>query len=254
MRDRTIQLDCCVIEITRRCNMACAHCMRGDAQNLDIDSVYIDRYLSHVSSIYDLTFTGGEPCLNLPAVRHTLEYCKANHVTVTNFNIITNGKELPDEFIPLCLDWLDYCLQCCGAIVYDENDSFSSISISSDNFHEPIPEENRRRLSALRIYHDKLKTTDFTRPRTLINLGRARELDDYEKREPSRYRSGLPVDSYDWGYGVEESALTATGHIVPYCDYEYEETEDIAVCHLDDNLSFLNHLRDICTENMAESA
>lgn len=25
-----------IIEITRRCNMACEHCLRGNAQNLDI--------------------------------------------------------------------------------------------------------------------------------------------------------------------------------------------------------------------------
>jgi len=30
------------IETTRRCNMKCAHCFRGDAQNVDIDYQHID--------------------------------------------------------------------------------------------------------------------------------------------------------------------------------------------------------------------
>ena len=31
-----------VIEITRRCNMCCAHCLRGDAENVDIQEKYIN--------------------------------------------------------------------------------------------------------------------------------------------------------------------------------------------------------------------
>ena len=26
-----------IIEVTRRCNMSCPHCLRGDAQNVDMD-------------------------------------------------------------------------------------------------------------------------------------------------------------------------------------------------------------------------
>lgn len=34
-----------VIEITRRCNMCCAHCLRGDAENVDIQEKYINAFL-----------------------------------------------------------------------------------------------------------------------------------------------------------------------------------------------------------------
>ena len=61
------------LEITRRCNMACAHCLRGDAQNVDMSHEIIDRALENVLSIGSLTFTGGEPSLNVDAMRYTLE-------------------------------------------------------------------------------------------------------------------------------------------------------------------------------------
>lgn len=30
------------IGVTRRCNMCCAHCLRGDAKNIDIQEKYIN--------------------------------------------------------------------------------------------------------------------------------------------------------------------------------------------------------------------
>jgi MoaA/NifB/PqqE/SkfB family radical SAM enzyme len=38
-------VDSVVIEITRRCNMCCAHCLRGDAEAVDIQEKYIDAFL-----------------------------------------------------------------------------------------------------------------------------------------------------------------------------------------------------------------
>ena len=54
-----------ILEVTRRCNMACEHCMRGDAQDMDMDIGLIDKALSSVSDIGCMTFSGGEPTLNV---------------------------------------------------------------------------------------------------------------------------------------------------------------------------------------------
>lgn len=35
------------IEVTRRCNMCCAHCLRGDAESIDIQEKYIDAFLDN---------------------------------------------------------------------------------------------------------------------------------------------------------------------------------------------------------------
>ena len=62
------------IEVTRRCNMSCKHCLRGDAQNLDIKLESIDLFLSKLKNkcFKRILFTGGEPSLNVEAIEFTL--------------------------------------------------------------------------------------------------------------------------------------------------------------------------------------
>lgn len=64
------------IEITRRCNMSCAHCMRGDMQNVDLSHQDIRNVLKYVKDIHSLTLTGGEPSLNPEAIRYILKLLK----------------------------------------------------------------------------------------------------------------------------------------------------------------------------------
>ena len=49
-----------VLEVTRRCNMCCAHCLRGEAQNMDMQKETIDKLLDQTDSISMVTFSGGE--------------------------------------------------------------------------------------------------------------------------------------------------------------------------------------------------
>ena len=48
------------IELTRECNLHCAHCMRGDVQNVTITPEIIDKLLDNVNAIWKLHLTGGE--------------------------------------------------------------------------------------------------------------------------------------------------------------------------------------------------
>ena len=58
-----MELNNVVIEVTRNCQLWCAHCLRGDAQNITISKEILDDFLSQVDWIYTLTITGGEPSL-----------------------------------------------------------------------------------------------------------------------------------------------------------------------------------------------
>lgn len=55
-----------VIEVTRRCNMCCTHCLRGDAQDLDISDEVLETVARNIQPS-SVTFTGGEPSLNIAA-------------------------------------------------------------------------------------------------------------------------------------------------------------------------------------------
>ena len=59
-----------ILEVTRRCNMACEHCLRGDAQNMDMSTEVVDQILEHCDRIGAVTFSGGEPSLNIPLIRY----------------------------------------------------------------------------------------------------------------------------------------------------------------------------------------
>lgn len=53
--------------------MKCAHCMRGNAQRVDMDNSVADIVTRQIDSIYNITFTGGEPSLN-PEIIRSFQY------------------------------------------------------------------------------------------------------------------------------------------------------------------------------------
>lgn len=102
-----------VIEITRRCNMCCAHCLRGDAEDVNIQEKYIDAFLDSFSNggyIGTIVFTGGEISLNIPAIRYTLKAVKERNISVGNFYMVTNGKAVDKmaELALASLEWWNY--------------------------------------------------------------------------------------------------------------------------------------------------
>ena len=203
-----------VIEVTRKCNMGCAHCLRGNAQNMDIDLSYIDKILEDVYSIGSITFSGGEPSLNLGAIEYTLELCKKKGIEVGSFYIVTNGK---DNILPLsisALKWYAYCWEkeLCG------------LALSKDMFHDEIEPENERLLHGLSFFVDD-KFTDFETGR-LINSGRAEELSGFSKVDVDSHNEKIDVDDWNDERTVNSIIyLAANGDIRTNCDTAYDDYE-----------------------------
>ena len=97
------------IEVTRKCNLKCDHCLRGDSQKLNIPLVYIDILLNQVYSIGHFCPTGGEPSLNVPAIKYFIDGCKKRHIPIETFYIATNGVKITEEFIEICKELYDMC-------------------------------------------------------------------------------------------------------------------------------------------------
>lgn len=68
MKRNEIFVENLCLEVTRRCNMGCAHCLRGNAEDLDMSHETIEQVLGQVDVIGQVTFTGGEPSLNVDAI------------------------------------------------------------------------------------------------------------------------------------------------------------------------------------------
>ena len=207
-----------VIEITRRCNMGCAHCMRGDAQNVDISEKVIDAALSKVESISSLTLTGGEPSLNVPAVRYITRRLKELNIPLGNAYIVTNGKEVSNDFIFACLELF---------MLADEPE-FNGLALSQDMFHEDVPMENVSKLRQLTAFTGEDKNTDFDRV-PLLDLGRARNLNSFAKRGPVHDAFIAIVDNGILDLSESTLTVTVNGDLLTECDYAYDDTDGICI-------------------------
>lgn len=200
-----------VIEVTRRCNMNCRHCLRGDAQNIDIPIEYVDKLFSQVDSISTITFSGGEPSLIPQKLIDILEIAKKYDVNIGNFYIVTNGKLVTPEFIYVVIQWYAYC---------DDNE-ISGIALSRDDYHENIPEHNLKILRSLKFFEERNLIPDPIN-NNWIREGRAQ---DFGIRQPDTCYN---IEVYDCNIDIQEGDmyLNCKGNIVKSCDFSYKSQDD----------------------------
>lgn len=209
-------LDQLCIEVTRKCNMSCAHCLRGEAQKIDIDTKYIDNLLQDVSGICNITFTGGEPSLNISAIEYTLQKCQELDIPVASFYIVTNGKSNILPLVTACLKWYAYC---------DDYEDMCGLALSKDMFHDEIDADNERILRGLSFFRED-KFTNFDNVK-IINQGRAEELGGFFKVNEEDRHEKFSFEDYDDDECRIESLiyLSANGDVKTDCDIAYENDE-----------------------------
>ena len=251
------------LEITRRCNMSCAHCLRGGAQRKDIDFNIISSLLSRVKEIQSLVFTGGEPTLNVSAMRYTLDYCKSHGIKVSQVWLATNGKRVTDEFLDVCRQWHIYTLETefasndntpcppekANAIIKqftDSDDGYCEygcfVALSLDNYHEAIPVKNVYKLLTLpHLTLDKavLNKNPYN---WIIGTGRAKDNDlareDIRTSRPYMFNENaahLDIELMDYNdccAQIDEMYVTVDGDVLNYCDYSYKDMKKHAICHI----------------------
>lgn len=83
-----------VIEVTRKCNMACPHCLRGDAEKISFDYKMLPNVFSGIDYIDTITFTGGEITVALPTFEKIVDYICTRNIQFENFYIKTNLKKV----------------------------------------------------------------------------------------------------------------------------------------------------------------
>lgn len=172
------------IETTRRCNMKCAHCLRGDAQDVDINYQHIDDLLDQTEVIGHLEITGGEPTLNLDALEYILNGLCKRGIPLFEFALFTNGLMYSERFISLikwCKEIIDISCSNCfkNGNEYNPKRDLSrcQIGVSLDQFHEKhdiCMEHYQQYKVALADYADVRMIIHGNNPR---RYGRARQLD-----------------------------------------------------------------------------
>jgi hypothetical protein len=194
--------------------MACEHCLRGEAQKINIDTKYIDHLLENVSSIGNITFSGGEPSLNVQAIEYTLAACQERDISVGSFYIVTNGKTNALPLAIACLKWYAYC---------DCDEDMCGLALSKDMFHDEIDRNNEQILRGLAFFRTD-KFTDFNRVK-LINTGRAESLSGFDKISADYHDEELSYyGNEEDGYTIETMVyLSANGDIRTNCDSAYDD-------------------------------
>ena len=86
-----IAFDTFAFEVTRRCNLKCGHCIRGDAQQLTLRKEYVDAVLNQTPMIVNVVLTGGEPFLEPELVEYIVDGIIKRKIYVGTFQSVTNG-------------------------------------------------------------------------------------------------------------------------------------------------------------------
>lgn len=109
-----IRINCLCFELTRRCNMNCDFCCRGDAQNLDISTQIIDAALDKVKDyeIYTIRITGGEPFLNKKGLIYLIDEIIRRKIMISEFFVFTNGTVTDSEIKEALIKIGRYCKKC----------------------------------------------------------------------------------------------------------------------------------------------
>jgi hypothetical protein len=127
-----MDLDCLVVEVTRRCNMICGHCLRGERENKTMSETHLYDFLSQMNRGYisSLTFSGGEPTLpsGMKVIRKFMEICSRFNIDVGSFYMVTNAKVWRPELPELIQSLYNFCT----------DNEVSGVDISTDTYHEHI--------------------------------------------------------------------------------------------------------------------
>lgn len=200
------------LETTRRCSMACKHCLRKKAQNMDLLEKTIDAlFQNNIYNIGSVTFSGGEPSLNLDIIRYFYEAAEKHDAYPHSFYVVTNGKENQMELAALFLTEYEKA---------DEKE-MCGIALSQDGFHDST--EQSELVKGLAFYC-KDKERDPYDDQWVMQTGNAAVNGIGHPRcyEPTRFC----VDSYDYFdrkiIEIEDCYLSANGFLYPDCDLSYD--------------------------------
>lgn len=251
------------VEITRKCQLQCAHCMRGDAQNINMDKTSITTLLNKTSDIEYLFFTGGEPTLNIDGMKFFLDTMIKNNIHLATLGIITNGVLLSEQFTDLLKRYYDWI---------DKSDSpykwYIKLEVSKDKYHNGVDVKK-----AIDFYTEQLK--DY--PKIKIGIwgiadihlsieGRAKELPIFNSIQNDIYnlqnikkktkievltknqKTFCPLRKFEQVRDNEARILcpikiTAKGYLIPMYPSEYVEEDDLLnqICNVSGDILYGIH-------------
>ena len=221
-----------IVEVTRKCNLYCDHCLRGDAMNMNIKKEYIDSLLNQVDSIGNLCFTGGEPSLNVPVMEYFLERCKSRGITIEFFYIATNGVNVPESFIIFCLKLYAYC----------ELKEACRVDLSNDRYHMDIADFSLELLQGLSFFGKKFEKDyyNYGNGSGLISEGRASN--EKHAHNPILVDDEMTLEDFE---NECEVYLNCKGEIINGCNWSYRSQKEHKLCDVGELSKYYKKLQEL---------
>ncbi len=241
-------IDQLLLCLTRRCNMACRHCLRGDAQCKDMSETIIRQTFKGLTDcqINTLFLTGGEitiiPTATLKRQLTLISsICNEQRISIGSIGFVSNGKKVTQKFTDLIVQF-----------ALDLNISGFYIGISETQYHDTDRFDDRYMLhalghrlrQALRLDNEEEASVDVRgelRDSSIIIEGRAHEdlqyaiqLDRYNRTFDKLCDSNyITLNQREDKFELDgEVYVGATGNITFNCDFSYESEEDISFLNL----------------------
>ena len=220
------------LEITRRCTLECAHCLRGDRQNIDMSEEIINNALKDVTHIHELDLGGGEPLIVPQIIESIISKIKTYGIKVDKISFTTNGTILT----PRVVDIIKRLQDIATLNVRLSHDKFHLLELYIKGIVEKV-NQNKELLTEILGYNPGDK--DFVMDDGFISrIGKAKRLtqDDLDAinkwLKPTYYHLsfGSPntldvVKMYDWEKDAVQVCgsvvISATGYLTQM-DKEYE--------------------------------
>lgn len=226
-----MHIDNLIIEVTRKCNMSCEHCLRGQAENRNIDINLFRKFieLNRIDSISCLSITGGEPLLNPSAIIRIAHVIHEQRIDLFGFFLATNGTVFSNKVIESLAMFRH---------MVDEDEMFT-LTVSKDYFHdEDLPQHPIWKL----INH----TVRTVKRENVIAEGRGRDVnpkgrlvhnepwtwEDGDIQEGNVYINALGMVCKECDFSYESQRLKNIGHclekrLIEMEDNDYDDSEDI---------------------------
>jgi hypothetical protein len=231
-----------IIEITRKCNMECEHCLRGKSQNKEIYDYDIETFFSKVGYISCLTISGGEPSIAPHKINTIVDMAKKYKVGIGNFYIATNAKVVTNDFLLAVMRLYCYC---------DENE-ISALSYSNDYYHDEITKENIKKLEVFKFTSAKYERKRYGD--NTINEGRAKEngiggRDNKHELINSSYTLEDIIDDSQEVLEIRNIPiyLNCKGNLICGCDWSYknQDKKKNIICHVNEMSGdmFINYVK-----------
>lgn len=266
MKNKT-RMNCLCFELTRRCNMNCDFCCRGDAQNIDITPKIIDATLNKVKNyeINMIRITGGEPFLNKDGFIYLVNEIVRRNIMILEFFVFTNGTIIDGEIKEALIKIGKHCKECSNleygkrmkewrdnnfSQVYNTH-SFATVIVSTTR-HKPIDME--RVLKFYRYNEDDAILCSYNQDKSFIRKNTENTVEPFslEGNGEKNYKNFIKEGKYQFsfvnnkfcivddmnickdGYVDIKKTITisSNGNVFPGCSQAYKKVDKENICNI----------------------